>query len=177
MSKATILNSITGLAIVALVAAVFVLEGRGSEPALSTTTMTSIAASTTTSTSSSTTASSTTTIAASTTTVSTVPPTTDAPFPRELWKVIVVNGTLRGERLQSSVDLLLWAGYVDVRGLVGAVGATETVIYYQFDGQQNAADRLRDDLELGDVAILSFDDAPPVAGRNDAQLMLYLGGS
>jgi hypothetical protein len=182
MSKATVLNSITGLAIVALVAAIFVLEGRGSEPALSATTTTSIAASTTTSTSTSTTSpstttSSTTTMAASATTMSTVPPTTDAPFPRELWKVIVVNGTLRGERLQPSVDLLLWAGYVDVRGLVGAVGATETVIYYQFDGQQNAADRLRDDLGLGDVALRSFDEAPPVAGRNDAQLMLYLGGS
>jgi hypothetical protein len=109
--------------------------------------------------------------------MSTVPPTTDPPLPRELWKVIVVNGTIRGERLQPTVDLLRTAGYADVRGLVGAVRATETVIYYLLDGQQSAAERLRDDIQLGDVAILSFDDAPPVAGRNDAQLMLYLGGS
>jgi hypothetical protein len=109
--------------------------------------------------------------------MSTVPPTTDPPLPRELWKVIVVNGTIRGERLQPTVDLLRTAGYADVRGLVGAVRATETVIYYLLDGQQSAAERLRDDIQLGDVAILSFDTAPPVAGRNDAQLMLYLGGS
>jgi hypothetical protein len=182
MPKATIINSLVGLAIVAAVAAVFVFDGRGSEPVLSaaSTTTTSIVATTstsTTTTSSSTTTSSTTTIAASTTTMSTVPPTTDPPLPRELWKVIVVNGTIRGERLQPTVDLLRTAGYADVRGLVGAVRATETVIYYLLDGQQSAAERLRDDIQLGDVAILSFDDAPPVAGRNDAQLMLYLGGS
>jgi hypothetical protein len=182
MPKATIINSLIGLVIVAAVAAVFVFDGRGSEPVLSaaSTTTTSIVATTstsTTTTSSSTTTSSTTTIAASTTTMSTVPPTTDPPLPRELWKVIVVNGTIRGERLQPTVDLLRTAGYADVRGLVGAVRATETVIYYLLDGQQSAAERLRDDIQLGDVAILSFDDAPPVAGRNDAQLMLYLGGS
>jgi hypothetical protein len=182
MPKTTIINSIVGLSIVAAVAAVFVVEGSGSELALSasTTTTTSVAASTTTSTtttSSSTTTSSTTTVAASTTTMSTVPPTTDPPLPRELWKVIVVNGTIRGERLQPTVDLLRAADYADVRGLVGAVRATETVIYYLLDGQQSAAERLSDDLQLGDVAILSFDDAPPVAGRNDAQLMLYLGGT
>jgi hypothetical protein len=182
MPKATIINSLVGLVIVAAVTAVFVFDGRGSEPVLSaaSTTTTSIVATTstsTTTTSSSTTTSSTTTIAASTTTMSTVPPTTDPPLPRELWKVIVVNGTIRGERLQPTVDLLRTAGYADVRGLVGAVRATETVIYYLLDGQQSAAERLRDDIQLGDVAILSFDDAPPVAGRNDAQLMLYLGGS
>jgi hypothetical protein len=105
-----------------------------------------------------------------------VPPTTVEPLPRELWAIVVVNGTSAGERLQPAIDRLRSAGYANVRGLVGAVRTTDTVIYYA-DGALGAADRLRVDLELGDVALAPLEDAPPVAGRNDAQIMLYLGGS
>ena len=80
-----------------------------------------------------------------------------------------------GERLAPVIARLQELGYSDVRGLVGAVQTVGTVIYYQFDGQQSAADRIRADLEL-DVAIAPFDDAPPVAGLSDAQLIVYLGG-
>ena len=62
-----------------------------------------------------------------------------------------------------------------MRGLVGAVRTVETVIYCA-DGANNAADRMRADLEL-DVDLAPLNEAPPVAGRDDAQLMLYLGGS
>ena len=51
------------------------------------------------------------------------------------------------------------------------------MIYFQFDGQQSAADRLRADLGLDDVRIASFEGAPPIAGKNDAQVILYLGGA
>ena len=63
------------------------------------------------------------------------------------------------------------------RGLVGAVKTTETVIYFLDEGARGAAERLRADLELPDVEIALFEGAPPVAGRNDAQLMVYLGGA
>lgn len=91
--------------------------------------------------------------------------------------MIVVNGSSSGERLAPTVEALEALGYEGVRGLVGAVQATETVVYYQFDGQQSAADRLRVDLGLDSVRIAPFEEAPPVAGRNDAQVILYLGGS
>jgi len=104
-----------------------------------------------------------------------VPPTTIEPLPRDAYAVVVVNGSTAGERLEPTVDLLIELGYTDVRGLVGAVRTVETVIHYA-DGDVNAADRMRADLEL-DVDLAPLDEAPPVAGRDDAQLMLYLGGS
>lgn len=76
-----------------------------------------------------------------------------------------------------TVDVLEALGYEGVRGLVGAIQTTETVVYYQFDGQQGAADRLRGDLGLDNVRIAPFEEAPPIAGRNDAQVILYLGGT
>jgi hypothetical protein len=79
--------------------------------------------------------------------------------------------------LVPTVEALEALGYEGVRGLVGPVKTTGTVVYYQFDGQQSAADRLRADLGLDGARIAPFEEAPPVAGRNDAQVILYLGGS
>ena len=86
-----------------------------------------------------------------------------------------MNASAAGERLQPTIDQLRGLDYANIRGLVGAVRAVETVIYYA-PGGASAADRMRADLGL-DIEIVPLDEAPPVAGRNDAQLMLYLGGS
>ena len=102
-------------------------------------------------------------------------PEFEDPLQRSLYAVIVVNGSTAGERLAPTIDQLVEAGYANLRGLVGAVRTTETVIYY-IDGAAGSADRLRTDLGL-DVDIVPLEQAPPVAGRNDAQLILYLGGS
>jgi hypothetical protein len=178
VNRQTIINTLIALAIAALVTAVFVLEGRSDETAsTTTTTSTTVLAATTTSSSTTTTSTTTSSTTSTSTTTSTVPPTTDAPLPRELWKVVVVNCSTSGERLQPTVDRLREIGYTDVRGLVGAVQTTETVIYFQFLGLESAAERLRSDLEMFDTPIVVFDEAPPVAGRSDAQLMIYLGGN
>jgi hypothetical protein len=179
VNRATLINTAVALSIIALVAAVFVLEGRGEgTPATTTTSTTTTLPPTTTTTTSTTTTSTTTTSTSTTTTTSTVPPTTVEALPRPLWAVVVVNGSTAGERLTPTVDLLLALEYANVRGLVGSVRAADTVIYYA-EGGVAAADRLRADLGLDalDVLIAPFDEAPPVAGRNDAQLILYLGGS
>ena len=119
-----------------------------------TTTTTTVPATTTTT---STTTTSTTSTTSTTTTTSTVPPTTIEPLPRELWKVIVVNGSTSGERLDPMVERLEDLGYVDVRGLVGAVKTTETVVYYLVPGQESAADRLLADLELTEAELTRLD--------------------
>ena len=173
MNRAIIINTAVALSIVGLVVAVFVLEGRGVSTPATTTTSTSTTLLATTTTTSTTTTSTTTT--STSTTTSTAPPTTEAPFPRSLYAVVVVNGSTAGERLAPIVEQLLGFEYANVRGLVGSVRTAETVIYY-IDGGANAADRLRADLGL-DIRIAPFDEAPPVAGRNDATLILYLGGS
>ena len=173
MNRAILINAAVAVGIVALVVAVFVLEDGGAgTPATttttSTTTTTTLPATTTTT---STTTTSTTTTTSSTT--STVPPSTEAPFPRSLFAIVVVNGSTTGERLEPTIDQLLELGYANIRGLVGSVRAQETVIYYA-PGGESAADRMRADLEL-DIEIAPLEEAPPVAGRNDAQLILYLG--
>ncbi len=178
MNRSTIINTVVAAVIVLLVGAVFVLEGRGEgTPATTTTTSTSTTVapttSTTTTTTSTTTTSTTTTSTSSTTT--TEPPVFEESFARALYAVVVVNGTTAGERLSPTIDQLIEIGYANVRGLVGAVQATSTVVYY-VDGAAGAADRMRTDLGL-DIEIVPLDQAPPVAGRNDAQLILYLGGS
>lgn len=175
VNRAALANAAIALLIVGGVAAIFVVDGGVGAPPPTTTTSTTVPATTTTSTTTTTTSTTTTTTSTSTTT-STVPPTTIEPLPRELWAVVVVNGTSAGERLQPAIDQLRSLGYVNVRGLVAAVRTTETVVYY-VDGALGAADRLRADLDLGSVILAALEDAPPVAGRNDAQVMLYLGGS
>lgn len=180
MNRATIINSVVAVAIVSLVAGVFVLDSdRVGAPMTTTTTSTTLPA-TTTSTSTTTTTTTTTTTSTtsttSTTTTSTVPPTTEPPFyPRELWKVVVVNGTSGGERLAPTIQQLRDVGYVELRGLVGSVRTSMTVVYFS-QGAESAADRLRVDLGL-DSEVLPLEEAPPIAGRNDAQLVLYLGGA
>ncbi len=179
MNRSTIINGLVALVIVVMVGAVFVLEGRGSgtPTATTTTSTTTIAPTTTTTTTLPPTTTSTTTIAPTTTTstTSTVPPSTDPPLPRSLFAVIVVNGSTAGERLAPTVAQLEALEYANVRGLVGSVRTAETVIYY-VEGGEGAAERLRVDLAL-DIRLAPIAEAPPIAGRNDAQLILYLGGS
>jgi hypothetical protein len=167
MNRSTIVNIAVALGIAALIAAVFVFESRNEmTPATTTTTSTTTSLPTTTTTTTSTT---------TTTTTTTTTSTTIEPLQRDAYAVVVVNGSTVGERLEPTVQQLIELGYTDVRGLVGAVRTVETVIYYA-DGDANAGARMRADLEL-DVDLAPLGEAPPVAGRNDAQLMLYLGGA
>jgi hypothetical protein len=167
MNRSTIVNIAVALGIAALIAAVFVFESRNEmTPATTTTTSTTTSLPTTTTTTTSTT---------TTTTTTSTTSTTIEPLQRDAYAVVVVNGSTVGERLEPTVQQLIELGYTDVRGLVGAVRTVETVIYYA-DGDANAGARMRADLEL-DVDLAPLGEAPPVAGRNDAQLMLYLGGA
>ncbi len=176
MSRSTIINAVVAGLIVAIIAVVFVLESRGEgTPATTTTSSTTTTVAPATSTTTTTSTSTTTTTVATTTTTTIEPLELEVPFPRELYSVVVVNGSTVGERLGPTVDQLTDLGYTKARGLVGAVRTTNTVIYY-VETAPGAADRLRTDLGL-DVEILPLGEAPPVAGRNDAQLILYLGGS
>ena len=176
MNRSTIVNIAVALGIAALIAAVFVLESRNEmTPATTTTTSTTTSLPTTTTTTTSTTTTTTTTSTTTTTTTTSTTSTTIEPLQRDAYAVVVVNGSTVGERLEPTVQQLIELGYTDVRGLVGAVRTVETVIYYA-DGDANAGARMRADLEL-DVDLAPLGEAPPVAGRNDAQLMLYLGGA
>lgn len=175
MNRTTLINAGVAAAIVALIVTVFVLEGRGTGTPTTTTTTSTTMPATTTTTSTTTTSTTSTSTSSTTTTTSTVPPTTNEPFPRSLWAVVVVNGTTAGERLAPTVDQLIELGYANVRGLGGSVRATATVLYHD-EGALPAADRLRADLGL-DIELAPIEDMPPVAGRNDAQLVLYLGGT
>ena len=167
MNRSTIVNIAVALGIAALIAAVFVFESRNEmTPATTTTTSTTTSLPTTTTTTTSTT---------TTTTTTSTTSTTIEPLQRDAYAVVVVNGSTVGERLEPTVQQLIELGYTDVRGLVGAVRTVETVIYYA-DGDANAGARMRADLEL-DVDLAPLGEAPPVAGRNDAQLMQYLGGA
>jgi len=177
VNRSTIINTVVAALILLLVASVFMLDGRGAQaPATTTTssTTTTTVAPTTTTTTTTTTTSTTTT-----TTTTTEPPEFEEPLGRDLYSVVVVNGTAGGEMLAPMVDQLVELGYARARGLVGAVRAPSTIIYYSADAP-GAADRLRSDLGLDNVPIVPIvpiEDAPPVAGRNDVQIMLYLGGA
>ncbi len=90
--------------------------------------------------------------------------------------VLVVNGTSAGERLQPVINRISDRGYFDVRGVVGAVQAQETTIYYvePFLGE---AQILAADLGFapGEVPILPASEAPPVSGIGVAKVIVYLG--
>ena len=170
MSRTFITNAVLFVVIIVLATVLLFISGdEALPPPPTTTTTTSLPPATTT------TSTTTTTTTTTTSTTSTVPPTTIEPLPREVWKVVVVNGSTVGERLVPTVARLQELGYGDVRGLVGAVQILDTVIYYRLPGQQGAADRIGADLDL-DASFAPFEDAPPVAGLADAQLIVYLGG-
>lgn len=90
--------------------------------------------------------------------------------------MLVVNGTSAGERIPPVIERLTNTGYFDVRGVVGAVAAQETTIYYvePFLGE---AQVVAQDLgyDLTEIAILPSDEAPPVAGVGVAKVIVYLG--
>jgi hypothetical protein len=98
-------------------------------------------------------------------------------FPRELYSLLVVNGSSQGERLGPAIFLLEAAGYANVRGVAGAVLTPDTAVYYLGEPLRSAAERLADDVGVPLERVAPFGDGPPVAARGDAQLILYLGGS
>ncbi|MFK7917850.1 MAG: hypothetical protein AB8G14_07215 [Ilumatobacter sp.] len=176
MSKTTALNIILGVLVAGLLATLVYQETSDAEPVVTTTTTsttTTVAETTTT-----TTTTSTTTIPETTSTSSTtaVPTTLVAPTERFFTGVLVVNGTSAGERIPPVVARLNDAGYIDVRGVVGAVPAQQTTLYYleEFIGE---AQVVAQDLgfELTDVSILPASEAPPVPGIGVAKVIVYLG--
>ena len=176
MSKTTALNIILGVLVAGLIATLVYQETTESDAVTATTTTTTstVVPETTTTTTTTTVPETTTT----TTTTSTLPvPTTSVvPTDRFFTGVLVVNGTSAGERIQPVIDRLNSTGYLDVRGVVGAVAAQETVIYYvePFLGE---AQIVAQDLgyQLGQIPIQPSTDAPPVAGIGVAKVIVYLG--
>ncbi|MEO1058235.1 MAG: hypothetical protein AAFY28_15095 [Actinomycetota bacterium] len=153
-------------------------EGGDAAAANTTAASSSSAASTTSSTSSTTTSttSTTSTALAPTTTAlrTTLPPTGEPPVVREYLAVVVSKGPGSGGRIQPMVDTLRQAGYGDVRGLNGAVRAGFSTVYFA-DGLQSSAEQLAADAGLTAADVAPMADAPPVAGRGDVGLLLYLG--
>lgn len=177
MSRIVAVNLALGALAAVLVGTLVYLESQD-EPTPTTTTTTTSTTTTTvapTTTVPPTTTSTTTTTTTSTT--STIPTTTLPPFPRGFIDVVVVNGSSVGERLDPMIATLREAGYVIVRGLVGAVQTAETKVYFLDETFRAAAEVLALDagLTVDDIAPLA--DAPPIPGRATAQLVLYLGGT
>ena len=98
------------------------------------------------------------------------------PVERFFVGVLVVNGTTEGQRLPPITNRLNFIGYFDVRGVVGAVPATETILYFA-EGYENEANVVGVDLgyELGTATVLPFEEAPPVSGIGTAKVIVYLG--
>lgn len=182
VSRAVLLNVVLAAIVVALVGVLVVIET--SEQSAATTTSTSTTTTTlpptttttlpptTTTTQPPTTTSSTTTTTIRATTTTEPPPL----FPRAAYRVLVVNGSSTGERLEPTMDLIGLSGYELLRGTAGAVFTTETWIYYLDERFRGAAERLADDLGIPEERLGSFDDAPPIAALGDAQMVVYLGG-
>ncbi|MGB3735698.1 MAG: hypothetical protein WA964_12120 [Ilumatobacter sp.] len=177
MSKTTALNIILGVLVAGLLATLLYQETTESEAvATTTTTTTTTVPETTTTTTTTTTTLPPTTTTTTTTTTFPVPSTSVAPTERFFTGVLVVNGTSAGERIPPVVERLNNSGYIDVRGVAGAVAAQETVIYYiePFLGE---AQVVAQDLgyDLSKISILSSTEAPPVAGIGVAKVIVYLG--
>ncbi len=178
MSKTTALNIILGVLVAGLLATLLYQETTESEAVATTTTTTTttVPETTTTTTTTTTTLPPTTTTTTTTTTTFPVPSTSVAPTERFFTGVLVVNGTSAGERIPPVVERLNNSGYIDVRGVAGAVAAQETVIYYiePFLGE---AQVVAQDLgyDLSKISILSSTEAPPVAGIGVAKVIVYLG--
>ncbi len=176
MSKTTALNIILGVLVAGLLATLVYQETTESEaiPATTTTTTTTVPETTTTTT---TTVPETTTLPETTTTTAVpIPSTSVVPTERFFTGVLVVNGTSAGERIPPVIERLTNTGYFDVRGVVGAVAAQETVIYYvePFLGEAQVV-ALDLGYELADIEILPSTEAPPVAGIGVAKVIVYLG--
>ncbi len=179
MSRTVVLNIVLGVIVVALIATLVTLETRDDADAVpSTTTTTSTVVATTTTSTTTTTTSTTTTTTTSTTTTSTVPPSTNVPTERFFVGILVVNGTSAGQRLAPVVQRLTDIGYFDVRGVVGAVQASETT-FYHLEGFRAEAEVVAVDLgfDVSNARFALFDDAPPVSGIGVAKVIVYLGGS
>jgi hypothetical protein len=179
VSRAVVLYIVTAILVLSVVGGFIYLHAADEGAATTTTTTTSTTTTTTTTTTTlpPTTTSSTTTSSTTSTSSTTTTTTEPAPlFSRDLYKVLVVNGSTQGERLTPTIDLLHLAGYEDVRGAAGAVLTTETSIYMLGEPLRSAADRLADDIGLSHDRVFLFSDGPLIAARADAQLILYLGG-
>ncbi len=178
MSKTTALNIILGVLVAGLLATLLYQETTESEAVPATTTTTTVAATTTTTTTTTTTVPETTTTTSTTTTTTAVPiPSTSVPpTDRFFTGVLIVNGTSAGERIPPVIARLSDVGYFDVRGVVGAVAAPETVIYY-VEPYLGEAQVVAQDLgyDLTEISILPSTEAPPVAGIGVAKVIVYLG--
>ena len=178
MSKTTALNIILGVLVAGLLATLLYQETTDTEAAPTTTTTTTSTTTTVpaTTTTTTTTVPETTTTTTTTTTTLPVPSTSVAPIERFFTGVLVVNGTSAGERIPPVVLRLTNSGYFDVRGVVGAVAAAKTVIYY-VEPSLAEAQVVAQDLgyELGEISILPSTEAPPVAGVGAAKVIVYLG--
>jgi hypothetical protein len=167
------LNITLGLIAASLIGTLIYLETSDESAATTTTTTTTVPPTTTTTTTTTTVPPTTTT---TTTTTTTVPPSTEAPIEPFFVRVIIVNGSTVGERLEPTVAALRDNGYTDVRGVVGAVQTPRTVVYVIDEGWLAEGEAVAAQLGLGDVDIELYDDAPPVSGVGEAQVMVYLGG-
>ena len=169
MSRHTVLNLVLGAVAAVLVATLVYLEATDD---------TADATTTTTSTTTSTTSTTTTLPPDTTTTTSTTTSTTTtiAPYPRQAYQLLVVNGSSVGGRLDPTIGLLRLAGYEDLRGVSGAVRTPTTTVYYIGDAFIGAAARLAEDVGVDPASIAPWDEAPPIPAVGDAQLIVYLGG-
>jgi hypothetical protein len=172
MSRHTVLNLVLGAVAAVLVATLVYLEATD-DAADATTTTTSTTTSTT---STTTTLPPDTTTTTSTTTSTTSTTTTIAPYPRQAYQLLVVNGSSVGGRLDPTIGLLRLAGYEDLRGVSGAVRTPTTTVYYLGDAFIGAAARLAEDVGVDPTSIAPWDEAPPIPAVGDAQLIVYLGG-
>lgn len=169
MSRHAVLNLVLGTIAAVLVGTLVYLEATDDAAGATTTTTTS-----TTTTTTSTTLPPTTTTTSTTTSTTTT--TTIAPYPRQAYQLLVVNGSSVGGRLGPTIDLLRLAGYEDLRGVSGAVRTPTTTVYYIGDAFIGAAARLAEDMGVAPTSIAPWDDAPPIPALGDAQLIVYLGG-
>ena len=112
-----------------------------------------------------------------TTTTAATTTTTAPPPPREFLPTLVVNGSSQGQRLAGLVEELTELGYPQVRGVSGAVLTPDTTVYVERQALLGAGRRLARDLDLGRPEVTLLAEAPPIAGRGDALMVVYLGGS
>ncbi len=180
-----VLTAFVALVALGIVAAVVYLETANSGGAAATTTNTTgftvpsaTMAPTTTSTTTlpPTTLAPTTTVAPATTmTPTTVTPTT-LPPDRAAVPVVVSSGPSNGQRLVPGAFLIGSVGWTDIRPLNGSTPLTESVVFF-VDGMQAAAELLAVDAGLPATSVAPIDQAPPVAGLANAQLLFYFGGA